>query len=209
MTRVKICGITNLRDALLAAEAGADALGFNFWQGSPRFIEPAMAKRIIVELPPLVTLVGLFVNESPGRVKRVAKQTGFSTVQLHGDESPKEVKALAAAGLTVIKAVTVGGDFRAADLRAFGAADAFLLDAQVKGLWGGTGRRFDWAKARAARRSGQIILAGGLTPENVARAIRAAQPYAVDVSSGVERRPGRKDPEKVRRFISRAKGVRA
>ena len=209
MTRVKICGITNLRDALLAAEAGADALGFNFWRGSPRFIEPAKAKRIIAELPPLVTPVGLFVNESPGGVKRVAKQTGLSTVQLHGDESPQEVKGLVAAGLTVIKVVTVGRDFRAAGLRAFAAADAFLLDAQVKGLRGGTGRKFDWAKARAARRYGQIILAGGLTPGNIARAIRAAQPYAVDVSSGVERRPGRKDPEKVRRFISRAKGVRA
>ena len=208
MTRVKICGITSLRDALAAADAGADALGFNFWSGSPRFIDPKRAACIIQQLPPLVTPVGLFVNETPARVKRLAKQAGVTTVQLHGDEPPAMVQQLAGAGLTVIKVFSVGDGFSVSGIGAYQKAHAFLLDTQVRGLRGGTGKTFDWAKAKSARRYGRVILAGGLAPGNVARAIRAARPYAVDVSSGVEKRPGVKDHEKVRQFIRRAKGVR-
>jgi phosphoribosylanthranilate isomerase len=205
VTRVKICGITRLQDALAAVEAGADALGFNFWPGSSRYIAPTRTRRIVEQLPPLVTPVALFVNESTAGVKRKAKLAGITTVQLHGDESPMQAKALVRAGLTVFKAVSVGQGFRAARLRAYKNVAGFLLDTKVEGLRGGTGKVFDWAKARAARRYGKIFLAGGLTPANVARAIRAARPYAVDVSSGVERRPGIKDTKKVREFIRRAK----
>lgn len=204
MTRVKICGITRLPDALAAAEAGADALGFNFWPGSSRYIAPSRARRIVEQLPPLVTPVAVFVNEPTAGVKRKAKRAGITTVQLHGEESPKQAEALVRAGLTVIKALSVGEGFRVARLRAYKNVAGFLLDTQVKGLRGGTGKTFDWSKARVARRIGKIFLAGGLTPANVARAIRAARPYAVDVSSGVERRPGIKDAKKVREFIRRA-----
>lgn len=208
MTRVKICGITNLRDALAAAGDGADALGFNFWPGSPRCIQPGDARKIIGRLPPLVTPVGLFVNDPPEKVRRVAGQAGLRVVQLHGEESPATVRKLAAAGLTVIKVVGVGAGFQVKQLADYPAAALFLLDTQDERLRGGTGKTFNWARARAARRYGKILLAGGLTPANVARAVKAARPFGVDVSSGVERRPGIKDHKKVREFVRRAKGVK-
>ena len=209
MVRVKVCGITNLDDALVAAAAGADALGFNFWPRSARFIEPQRAADIIKHLPPLVTAVGVFVNAGAAEVERTARRAGLTVVQLHGDEGPEEVAALSARGLMVLKALRVGARFRPQELKRFDGARAFLLDAEVKGARGGTGKTFDWKRARAARRFGRIILAGGLNEENVAEAVAAAQPYGVDVCTGVEKKPGIKDHARVREFIRRAKSVEA
>lgn len=207
MVRVKVCGITNLEDALVAAAAGADALGFNFWPRSPRFIEPPRAAAIIARLPPFVTPVGVFVDEKASQVKSLAVRSGLGAVQLHGEESPDDTKALAAASLLVLKAFRVGRGFQLQQLRRYPGVAAFLLDAEVEGQRGGTGKTFDWKRARAAGRYGRIILAGGLTVENVAEAICQAQPYGVDVCTGVEKGPGQKDHERLRAFIQRAKGT--
>lgn len=214
MVRVKVCGITSLDDALVAAAAGADALGFNFWPQSPRYLEPARAAEIIALLPPFVAPVGVFVDESPRVVERVAQAAGVRAVQLHGDELPQDVSALAASGLTVLKAFRVGRQFRAQELKKYASpgpggagAAAFLLDTEVKGKRGGTGKSFDWRKARAANRYGRILLAGGLTIENVAKAIRQAQPYGVDVCSGVESKPGVMDHNLIREFVRQAKSA--
>ncbi|MGH9669004.1 MAG: phosphoribosylanthranilate isomerase [Terriglobales bacterium] len=205
MVRVKVCGLTNLEDALVAAAAGADALGFNFWPGSPRHIEARRAAELIAHLPPFITPVGVVVNESRATVERLGRASGARALQLHGDELPEDVEALAAAGFTVIKAFRVGPGFRPQRLRDYRAADAFLLDTRVKGKRGGTGRPFDWSRAQAAGRYGRVLLAGGLTAENVADAIRQAQPWGVDVCTGVEKRPGVKDHARLREFIRRAK----
>jgi phosphoribosylanthranilate isomerase len=207
MIRVKVCGITNLEDALVAVLAGADALGFNFWPRSPRYIAPRAAADIIAQLPPLVTSVAVVVDEPPAQVARLARRSGVRAVQLHGQESPQDVAALAADGFAVLKAVRVGRDFRPQQLRSYVGVDAFLLDTEVKGRRGGTGKSFDWKKARAANRYGRVLLAGGLTVENVGEAVAQAQPYGVDVCSGVERRPGNKDHDLLREFIRRAKGI--
>ncbi len=207
MIRVKVCGITNLEDALVAALAGADALGFNFWPRSPRYIAPRAAADIIAQLPPLVTSVAVVVDEPPAQVARLARRSGVRAVQLHGQESPQDVAALAADGFAVLKAVRVGRDFRPQQLRSYVGVDAFLLDTEVKGRRGGTGKSFDWKKARAANRYGRVLLAGGLTVENVGEAVAQARPYGVDVCSGVERRPGNKDHDLLREFIRRAKKV--
>ena len=207
MIRVKVCGITTLEDALVAAAGGADALGFNFWPESLRYLEPARAAEIVALLPPFITPVGVFVNEAPRRIQRIAKTARVRAVQLHGDEEPADVDALAAKGHRVVKAFRVGRRFRAAELKNYASAAAFLLDSSVKGKRGGTGKSFDWRKARAANRHGRILLAGGLTAENVAQAIQQAQPYGVDVCSGVERAPGVKDHALLRAFIRAAKSV--
>lgn len=207
MVRVKVCGITNLEDALVAALAGADALGFNFWPRSPRYIAPRAAADIIAQLPPLVTSVAVVVDEPPAQVARLARKSGVRAVQLHGQESPQDVAALAADGFAVLKAVRVGRDFRPQQLRSYVGVDAFLLDTEVKGRRGGTGKSFDWKKARAANRYGRVLLAGGLTVENVGEAVAQARPYGVDVCSGVERRPGSKDHDLLREFIRQAKGI--
>jgi phosphoribosylanthranilate isomerase len=207
MVRVKVCGVTTLDDALVAAAAGADALGFNFWPESPRYLEPARAAEIIALLPPFVTAVGVFVDEPARMVQRIAEAGNVRVVQLHGDELPQDVDMLAAVGLTVVKAFRVGHQFRAQALKPYGRAGAFLLDASVKGKRGGTGKSFDWKKARGANRFGRIVLAGGLTAENVAEAVRAAQPFGVDVCTGVESKPGVKDHSLVREFIRAAKAA--
>jgi phosphoribosylanthranilate isomerase len=196
-TRVKICGITNWEDARLSIDLGASALGFNFYPPSPRAISPADAWSIIRRLPPFVDAVGVFVNWPPLVVAALARAVRLGSVQLHGAELPAEVTELRRK-LRVIKAIQVKRGFRTASLSRFRAADAILLDGFTPGLHGGTGRTLDWKLARGARRYGRIILAGGLTPENIAEAIQVAQPYAVDVASGVESRPGRKDPAKLR-----------
>jgi phosphoribosylanthranilate isomerase len=203
MVRVKICGITNLEDALDAVGAGADALGFNFWRGSKRCVRPRVARRIVEALPPEILCVGVFVNEDGEAVRRIAEESGVGAVQLHGDESPEYCAGLR--GLSVIKALRVGADFqpeRAADY----GTDAILLDAYAEGAPGGTGQTFDWSLARAAReRVPRLYLAGGLTPENVGAAVAAVAPFAVDVCSGVERAPGRKDAARVREFVRAAR----
>jgi len=196
-TRVKICGIATWEDARLSVDLGASALGFNFFPPSPRAISPADAWNIIRRLPPFVEAVGVFVNWPPVAVDALARALRLGSVQLHGAESPEEVAELGRRH-RVIKAVQVGRGFRAAGLARYRGADAILLDGFKRGLHGGTGRTLDWNLARKARRYGRIILAGGLTPENIAEAILVAQPYAVDIASGVEASPGKKDPAKLR-----------
>ncbi|MDD2273169.1 MAG: phosphoribosylanthranilate isomerase [Desulfuromonadaceae bacterium] len=202
MVRVKICGITNLEDALMAVEAGADALGFVFYQGSSRNILPEQAASIIHQLPPFVQTVGLFVNEEPATVNITADRCRLDIVQLHGEESPDYC---AGVKRRLIKAFRVK-DTSVLDEMANYQVAACLLDAWSPAARGGTGTTFNWdIAARATARSNSIILAGGLTPENVAGAIAVVKPYAVDVSSGVESRPGIKDAALVSRFIRAAK----
>lgn len=202
MVKIKICGITTPEDALTAVEAGADALGFVFYKESPRHIFPEEAARIINKLPPFVQAVGLFVNEAPEIVNQVSRNCRLGLVQLHGDETPdycrkieqRVMKAFRVRSLTCLDPIT--------DYRMSGC----LLDAYSPSFYGGTGKSFNWEIAREAMTRGhRIVLAGGLTPDNVAEAIRQVHPYAVDVSSGVESAPGRKDADKVRQFIRNAK----
>ena len=199
-TRVKICGITRWEDAQLAVELGATALGFNFYPPSPRYIDPAAARAIILKLPPLITPVGIFANESDGEhVARVARESRVRAVQLHGPQFPPWDEGLA--DFPRIRAVAVKEGFQPETLREL-SGEAFLLDAFDNELLGGTGKSFNWALAREANRFGTIILAGGLTPENVRQAIREVRPFAVDVASGVESAPGIKDPGKLRDFFA-------
>ena len=202
--RVKICGITRVQDALDAVEFGADALGFNFFKRSPRCITPRTTKAIIAELPPFVTKVGLFVNASKAEIQRAIAACGIDTIQLHGDETPE---FCAEFRLPVIKAFRVQGIEILRLLPRFPTA-AWHLDSSVPGKRGGTGTKADWNLARQAVSLGRpVILAGGLTPANVAQAVRQVRPFAVDVSSGVESAPGIKDPAKVRAFVHRAKNA--
>lgn len=206
MVKVKICGITTLDDALMAVEAGADALGFVFYDKSPRFINPVRAAGIISRLPPFIQTIGLFVNEDTEQVNWTADFCGLDLVQLHGDESPEdclEVKRRVIKAFRIQKIVSISPLEKYQDYQVSG----YLLDAWSPDAYGGTGRTFNWELAAAAKQFGPVILAGGLTPENVAEAIRVVNPYGVDVSSGVESAPGRKDLEKVREFIRVAKGL--
>lgn len=200
---VKICGITNIQDALDAAHLGADALGFNFFPKSPRYIDPAKAKDIICQLPPFVTAVGLFVNEEPARVGEIADLCGIDVLQFHGDETPEYCAAF---NRRVIKAFRIREREDLDYLRAFNVS-ACLLDAWSENTYGGTGKTFNWDLASEARGMGRIILAGGLTPGNVAEAVGAVGPYAVDVASGVESEPGKKDRRRIAEFIRNAKGA--
>lgn len=201
MLRVKICGITNINDALHAVDAGADALGFIFYPESPRYIPPDIACSIIKRLPPFITSVGVFVNADRDDIQRVIKECELSLVQLHGDESSDDCLAL---GRPVIKAIRLRSRDDLILMREY-AVRGFVLDAYVDGTWGGTGETVDWGLAREATRYGPTILAGGLTPDNVGRAVAEVQPFGVDVSSGVETAPGKKDSEKVRQFIVAAR----
>jgi phosphoribosylanthranilate isomerase len=204
MTRVKVCGITNLEDALAALEAGADLLGFNFYARSPRYVSPEEARRLVEHLPEDVECIGVFVNESaPEEVERVAHEAGLSAVQLHGDETPEFCHALRS--LTTIKALRVGPGFDIGAAAAY-PTDAVLLDAYIAGEWGGTGHTFDWSLARRTREAvPRLFLAGGLRPDNVADAVAAVSPYAVDVCSGVETSPGRKSLPLMRLFVQQVK----
>ena len=205
MVRIKICGITNLEDALLAAELGADALGFIFYPPSPRSIEPEAAKNIIAQLPPFVTTVGVFVDEAAATVKELAATVGLDWLQMHGKETPEYCRSLER---RVIKAFRIRGENSLTGLAAYqGVVQALLLDTYKKGQVGGTGETFNWDLAREARKYGPIILAGGLTAENVAQAISAVQPAAVDVASGVEAAPGKKDPLKLMEFIKAVRSL--
>jgi phosphoribosylanthranilate isomerase len=198
-TRVKICGITNLEDALLAADLGAQALGFIFYAKSPRSIKPEAARQIIAQLPPLVLSVGVFVNEAAAVVLEVAEMVRLDWVQLHGEESPQYCRFLSR---NVMKAIRVKNQDSLAQMGPYqGAVRAFLLDTHKTGQQGGTGKSFDWSLARQAREVGPIVLAGGLHPGNVTAALREAAPLAVDVASGVEASPGKKDHGKLRAFF--------
>lgn len=205
VTKVKICGITNLDDALAAVAAGADALGFVFYPDSPRHVSVRTAANICHRLPPLVTKVGVFVDELEYEIERALNECLLDALQFHGEEPPGFCVKFAAKS---IKAFAVRDESVLVAARDYDV-DALLLDTYSGAARGGTGRTFDWALARRAveELSTPVILSGGLTPENVADAIRQVQPYAVDVSSGVERAPGRKDEEKVRRFIQACRNL--
>jgi phosphoribosylanthranilate isomerase len=206
IVHVKICGVTNWSDARLAVDLGAHALGFNFYPPSPRSISPAVAWEIVRKLPPLVATVGVFVNWPAHVVAALAGALRLDGVQLHGDEQPGEAKDLARR-FGVIKAFAVGPRFRLATLAKYKAASAFLLDGYHSALYGGTGRTADWRLARQAKRYGRVIVAGGLRPDNVAQAIAEAQPFGIDVASGVEARPGKKDPRALRDLMREVEAV--
>ncbi len=202
--RVKICGITNMDDAAAAASFGADALGFIFWEKSPRNVNAEAASRIISELPPFIAKVGVFVNETVDNIRRTS-EIGLDCVQLHGDESIEFASRVReATGLNIIKAVRVKEARDIVGIERY-AASAYLLDTFKPGARGGTGEVFDWDIAIEAKGKGRIILSGGLNPDNVADAVKRVKPYAVDVGSGVELRPGKKDPDKIKSFIEKAK----
>jgi phosphoribosylanthranilate isomerase len=201
MFRIKICGITNESDALHAVACGADALGFVFFADSPRCVEPGTVRSIIDKLPTGIVKVGLFVNEQPETVNRIAVESGIDLVQLHGDETPVECRKI---DKPVIKAL------RVRDAESFSGwqdypGDAILLDAWHPEKFGGTGESCDWELAAEMARQTTIILAGGLHPNNVADAVTMVRPHGVDVSSGVEQSPGKKDPDKVAEFIKNAR----
>lgn len=197
--KVKVCGITNYEDAAMALDLGADALGFNFYPSSPRYVDYAVARDIIRRLAPLATTVGVFVNVAdPAEVDRSARAAGVQVLQLHGDEPADYCRGLDAWPL--IKAVRVDKDWVPESLLGF-PARAFLLDSRDDRIFGGTGKTLDWTLARRSAKGLRILLAGGLNPANVAEAIRSVQPYGVDVCSGVEICPGRKDPAKLDAFM--------
>ena len=194
------CGITSVEDGLIAARGGADAIGLVLWPESRRAVDISAAREIAHALPPLVHRVGVFVNPTRAEVERAVAAIGLDVVQLHGDETPEFCRELPR---RVVKAVRVGAGFRAEEaLRYENFAGGVLLDTRADGRPGGTGRAFDWTLAREVRESARyLVLAGGLTPDNVGRAVAAVEPDAVDVSSGVELSPGRKDPARVRAFV--------
>jgi len=201
---VKVCGITNPADARVAAEAGADAVGFIFAE-SPRLVVAEEARRISIALPENVLKVGVFVNAPPEEVLRVAAEAGLDMAQLHGDETPETVAAVRAGGLPVMKAIRVRNADDLADVERFDA-DLLLLDAYSEKARGGTGERFDWGVAKSLKGRGNIVVSGGLAPENVREALDFFEPYGVDASSSLEDAPGKKNQESVRRFIVAAKG---
>jgi phosphoribosylanthranilate isomerase len=203
--RIKICGITNLEDALDAVRAGADALGFVFHRESPRYVEPETVRQIVLRLPPMALTVGVFVNAEQKVVRDLMDRCGLTLAQLHGDEPSAYCETL---GRPVLKAVRLRGrDHFLAISELLGRAQVrgILVDGFSEQTYGGTGTRADWELAAEAAKVGPLVLAGGLTSENVGEAIRTVHPYGVDVSSGVERSPGKKDPVKVRAFINAAK----
>jgi phosphoribosylanthranilate isomerase len=198
---VKICGITRPADASVAVEAGANALGFVFWPNSPRFVDPYAARAIVGTLPPFVVPVGVFVNQPVEYVRGVAALVGLGAVQLHGDEDPAYLAGIRHA---VIKAVSVGD--RPDQLDQWSPRTMLLLDVRDPVARGGTGRTIDWTAAASIAKRRRSLLAGGLTPDNVAEAIALVQPYGIDVSSGVERSPGVKDPARIRALFEAVNG---
>lgn len=207
LVKVKICGITNLKDALKAVELGADALGFVFYRKSPRYISPFKAKRIISKIPPFIECVGVFVDEKKEFVKKILRFCKINVLQFHGRESPTYCDSFK--GYKVIKAFRVGADFDVFRLLKY-KVDAILLDTFLKNTPGGTGRSFDWRIALEVKKyTPFLILSGGLNIENIGLAINKVAPYAVDVCSGVEKSPGRKDYTLMREFIKKAKETNA
>ena len=200
---VKICGITNLEDAIHAVRCKADAVGFIFYEASPRFIEPERAAEIAARLPDFTSKVGVFVNADPKYIQEVSAMVKLSAVQLTGNEGADD---LVGYETSVIKVFRIKPDFDVEVMRNY-LVDAFLLDTYAGKGYGGTGQTFDWNIAVRAKEFGKIILSGGLNPDNIEDAVRFVQPYGGDVSSGVEAVVGKKDPVKVRNFIARAKGV--
>lgn len=205
--KVKVCGITNAEDASAAVAAGADALGFIFYEKSPRYVVPAVAAAIIAELPPLVTPVGVFVNEGLATVRSIMDTCGLALAQLHGDENVSYCRDLSRPTMKGLRLKDRGTLLALAEYRGRGAVRGFVLDAFSENAYGGTGQTTDWGLAADVAKTTPILLAGGLTPDNVAEAIRTVHPYAVDVSSGVESAPGKKDHAKIRAFIDAVRVV--
>jgi phosphoribosylanthranilate isomerase len=201
MTRVKVCGLTTLEDARMCAEAGVDAIGLNFWSGSVRRVDEPTARAIADALRGRVLLVGVFVDAPAEELERIRARVGLDCLQLHGDEPAELVTRFLP---HVYKALRVKDGSVIESVRRY-PGEHVLLDAYVPGLPGGTGATFDWSVARAVGQERKVTLAGGLTPDNVADAVRAAAPYCVDTASGVESSPGRKDRDMVREFVERAR----
>lgn len=198
MVKIKICGITNLEDALAASDAGADALGFNFFKKSPRYVEPEKAAEIITRLPPFVMPVAIFVNEREDKIRDIMFTTGIKVLQFHGDERPEFCGRFAA---RAIKAFQVK-DKESLKQMVHYHVSGLLLDSYRDGVRGGTGTTFDWHLAVVAKTFGRVILAGGLTPDNVSEAVKLVQPYGVDVAGGVEKEKGIKDHAKIKKFVT-------
>jgi len=199
--KIKICGITNAQDAEAAVAAGADALGFVFYAQSPRYIEPTVAKRIIAQLPPFVLSVGVFVNQDQETIRNMYNECGLAFAQLHGDETPAFCESLGRPVLRALRLRDRGSLLALAEYKGRMGVRGFVVDAFSAEAYGGTGQTVDWSLAREVAKAAPILLAGGLTPGNVQEAVQQVQPYGVDVSSGVEERPGKKDHEKIRAFI--------
>lgn len=198
MIKIKICGITNLDDAMAAVDFGADALGFNFYKKSPRYIEPQKAAEIVGQLPPFIVPVGIFVNEREERIREIVAHACLQGIQLHGDETPEFCQRF---GSRVIKAFQVKNKASLEHMSHY-RVSAYLLDSYKEGMRGGTGTTFDWHLAVVAKTFGRVILAGGLTPDNVVEAIKLVQPYGVDVCGGIEREKGIKDHGLMKKFIA-------
>ncbi len=207
LPKIKICGITNVPDAHAAVEAGADALGFIFYEPSPRNIDPEVAKRIIATLPPFVLSVGVFVNESASTIRQIFDTCQLALAQLHGDESPDFCEEVRKPVIKAIRLRDRGSFLALAEFKGRFGVRGFLVDTYSPTAYGGTGHVTDWSLASEAAKALPILLAGGLTPDNVREAIQQVRPYGVDVSSGVEQRPGQKDHPKVRAFIDAATQV--
>ncbi|MEK9629780.1 MAG: phosphoribosylanthranilate isomerase [Nitrospinota bacterium] len=197
-TQVKVCGMTNLKDALAAVESGADAIGFIFYKKSPRSVNMKTVREIVAELPPFVDTVGVFVNETADQINKIADRCKLDRIQLHGDESPAFCNKIRR---RVIKAIRVKDMQSLKNLSNY-PVSSFLLDTYSEEQKGGTGKIFDWNLVHPAKKCGPVILAGGLTPNNVRQAIRRVQPYGVDVCSGVESQPGIKDHTKMKEFLN-------
>ena len=202
--KVKICGMTNLKDVKVAVDGGVDAVGFIFYKKSPRSVTMQAVREIVLELPPFVDSVGVFVNETAEQINKIADRCNLDRVQLHGNESPTFCKKIRR---RVIKAIRVK-DIQSLKKLSDYPVSSFLLDTFSEDQYGGTGRVFDWNLAYPAKKYGPIILAGGLTPNNVRQAIQRIQPYGVDVCSGVESQPGIKDHKKMQIFLKNVKAER-
>lgn len=201
--KIKICGITNPEDAFAAVDYGADALGFVFYPKSPRYVSPEKAREITAHLPPFITTVGVFVNEEPAKIKEIMDSARLRVLQLHGDEAPEACSLW----LPVVKAFRVKDFVDLKPLERYKGLSAYLIDTYAPSVYGGTGQIFNWDIAVEAKRFGHIILSGGLTPENVEKAVRWVKPYAIDVSSGVEAEKGKKDLKKMKEFIEKARAA--
>lgn len=203
--RIKMCGTTREEDALAAIAAGVDALGFIFVAGSPRLVSPDRAAVLIEAIPPFITRVGVFRDAAEAEIKKIVDHCGLTQVQLHGDESPEYCERLHSwrRGLSICKAVRVGSTIQPGDLQCYlDTVDSILLDTYVSGMAGGTGQSFDWTMVESLAVTKPLILAGGLHPDNVVPAIRIVRPYAIDINSGVEVAPGRKDHLRLRQLIA-------
>jgi phosphoribosylanthranilate isomerase len=209
--KVKICGITRQEDAHLAVACGATYVGFIFHEKSPRYVTPDAARRIVATLPSNVAPVGVFVNLAPADVKRIVDTVGLSVVQLHGDETPQQCADIGGHVWKALRVSHASAAERAEWLTsssAYVGCEAMLLDAKADDAHGGTGKTSDWHLAATLARTRPVVLAGGLTAENVAQAVKAVEPWAVDVSSGVEETPGTKSESKMRAFFAALRGVK-